>query len=258
MRWRPGQGKCGPERRTTDPPHNPGARHDRHQSTRGDRRRQADVVRLPRRRRGRRHSQHRARRDGRPARLLPRDGRPRPAHPGGARRADVDRRALRSRVAQRPGRRGVRRLRPRDEDLLASARARDRHDRRDQPRVPARLLPDRPRDGPGRSLDPRGRPERRRPRLAPAQHRRPPRVRAVLPSGLPRQPRLLVAPRARRSSAQAAGRRQGRGRRLRPRRIDDPDGTGVPELDVRRLRLPPRVHRDCPPAGRGGRGRGTG
>ena len=30
-------------------------------------------------------------------------------------------------------------------------------------------------------------------------------------------------------------------RRLRPRRLDDPDGAGVPELDVRRLRLPRRA-----------------
>ena len=35
-----------------------------------------------------------------------------------------------------------------------------------------------------------------------------------------------------------------RRRRLRPRRVDDPDGAGVPELDVRRLRLPRRVDRD--------------
>ena len=36
----------------------------------------------------------------------------------------------------------------------------------------------------------------------------------------------------------------GRRRRLRPRRVDDPDGAGVPELDVRRLRLPRGLDRD--------------
>ena len=40
-----------------------------------------------------------------------------------------------------------------------------------------------------------------------------------------------------------AGRAGGR-RRLRPRRVDDPDGAGVPELDVRRLGLPRRLDRD--------------
>ena len=91
----------------------------------------------------------------------------------------------------------------------------------------------------------------RRPRLAPAQHRRPRRLRAVLPPGLPRQPRRRVAARARRRGAPSceAG-RQGRRHRLRPRRVDDPDGAGVPELDVRRLRLPRRVDRRSPASGR--------
>ena len=40
--------------------------------------------------------------------------------------------------------------------------------------------------------------------------------------------------------AQARGRRQGRRRRLRPRRLDDHHGPGVPERRVRRLRLPRR------------------
>ena len=53
--------------------------------------------------------------------------------------------------------------------------------------------------------------------------------------------------------AQAA-RRHSRGRRrLRARRLDDPDGEGVPGLAVRRLRLPRGVHRGCAPARRGRR-----
>ena len=51
-----------------------------------------------------------------------------------------------------------------------------------------------------------------------------------------------------------AGRQGGR-RRLRPRRVDDPDGAGVPELDLRRLRLPRRLDRDRARARRGGRRR---
>ena len=47
----------------------------------------------------------------------------------------------------------------------------------------------------------------------------------------------------------------GRRRRLRPRLVDDPDGAGVPELDVRRLRLPRGLDRDRAQAGRGGRRR---
>ena len=45
---------------------------------------------------------------------------------------------------------------------------------------------------------------------------------------------------------QARGRRHGRRRRLRPRRVDDPDGPGVPELHVRRLGLPRRSRSRSP------------
>ena len=47
---------------------------------------------------------------------------------------------------------------------------------------------------------------------------------------------------------QARARGARRRRRLRPRLLDDPDGPGVPELDVRRLGLPRRVDRRPPGA----------
>ena len=62
----------------------------------------------------------------------------RPDHAGPARRAHADRRAVRAGVAERPGRRRLRHLRPRDEALHAAARARARDDRSRQPGVPAR------------------------------------------------------------------------------------------------------------------------
>ena len=52
-----------------------------------------------------------------------------------------------------------------------------------------------------------------------------------------------VDPGARRRQREARARRDGRRRRLRPRRLDDHHGQGVPELDVRRLRLPRGVDR---------------
>ena len=60
----------------------------------------------------------------------------------------------------------------------------------------------------------------------------------------------VVAARAGRRRRAAPAWRAGGRRRLRPRRFDDPDGRRVPELDVRRLRLPRRLDRDRAPAGR--------
>ena len=55
---------------------------------------------------------------------------------------------------------------------------------------------------------------------------------------------------------QARARRHGRRRRLRPRRLDDPDGAGLPGIAVRRLGLPRGVHRGRAAArGRGRRRR---
>ena len=71
--------------------------------SRHDRPRQADGVRVPRRRRGRRRPERGPGRDGRPARLLPGAGRARADHRHRAGPADVDRRQVRPRVAERPG-----------------------------------------------------------------------------------------------------------------------------------------------------------
>ena len=51
-------------------------------------------------------------------------------------------------------------------------------------------------------------------------------------------------PGARRRRREARARRDRGGCRLRARLVDDPDGAGVPELDVRRLRLPRGLDRD--------------
>ena len=57
-------------------------------------------------------------------------------------------RALRPRVAQRPGRGRIRRVRPRHLPVHAPARAGERPDGREQPGIPPRVLPDRARLGP--------------------------------------------------------------------------------------------------------------
>ena len=57
----------------------------------------------------------------------------------------------------------------------------------------------------------------------------------------------VLAARARRRRRAAPAGRPGRRRRLRPRRLDDPHGPRLPELDVRRLRLPRRLDRDRAP-----------
>ena len=54
-----------------------------------------------------------------------------------------------------------------------------------------------------------------------------PRHRALLPSRLQRQSGLELDSRARRRRGEAEERREGRRRRLRPRRLDDPDGAGL-------------------------------
>ena len=55
---------------------------------------------------------------------------------------------------------------------------------------------------------------------------------------------VVAARRSTASSRSSSAARQRRRRRLRARRLDDPDGAGVPELDVRRLRLPRGLDRD--------------
>ena len=76
--------------------------------------------------------------------------------------------------------------------------------------------------------DHRGVPHRRRLRLARARRGRVRRLRAVLPARLRRQPGAELDPGARRRRGEAAGRRAGRRRRLRARRVDGAAGPGVP------------------------------
>ena len=87
---------------------------------------------------------------------------------------------------------------------------------------------------------------RRRRRLARAQPRCPRGLRALLPARLQRQPRRSWLPALDGVVERSSG-RPGRRRGLRPRRLDDPDGRRLPELDVHGLRLPRRVDRDGPP-----------
>ena len=75
---------------------------------------------------------------------------------------------------------------------------------------------------------------------------RPPAVRgnrASFPVGLPREPGLRVDSRPGGRGGQAAGRYPRRRCGLRSRRVNDPARGGIPELDVRGLRLPPGLHR---------------
>ena len=151
-------------------------------------------------------------------------------HPGRAGRAHRDRRALRPRVAQQPGGRRLRRLRPGQRALLAAARADGRADRQRQPRLPARLLPDRARLGDRLAAHRRGGEAGQRHRLARAHARRARGLRAVLPARLQRPPANRVAAGARGCRRQArAGCARGR-RRLRPRRLHGADGPGLSEL----------------------------
>ena len=172
-----------------------------------------------------------------------------PLTPVGARRPHGHGGAVRPRVAERTGRGRLRRVRPRERPLHAPAGAGARADRRGQPGVPARVLPDRPRFGDRFAPHHRGRRDRRGRRLARAQPQRLRGLRAVLPPGIQRQPARLVAAGARRRRRQARAGSVGRRRRLRARLVDDPDGEGVPELDLRRLRLPRRLDRDRTGAG---------
>ena len=201
-----------------------------HSSRPCDRRSEARAVRLPRRRRGRRDAQRRAGRDGRPARPLPRAGRRRRRSPppSSPTRTGTHERYVREWLnAQAAGGYVDYDGRP----LQPPARARRRAHRRGQPGLPARVLRDRARLGARLAADHRGRPQRRRRRLARAQPPRPRGLRAVLPARLQREPRRLVAAGARRRRRAAGARRPRRRRRLRPRRLDDPDGRGVPALE---------------------------
>ena len=141
---------------------------------------------------------------------------------------------------------------------VPASRTGDGPHRSGQPRLPSRLLPARARLGPGFPADHGGGAHRGRIRLARARNRRPRRLRALLPARLQRQPDLRVAARARRSGRQAGARGAGGRRRLRPRIVHDPDGSGLPGLDLCRHRLPRRLDPDRTAAGQGRRGRRPG
>ena len=86
-------------------------------------------------------------------------------------------------------------------------------------------------------------------------HARPVRGhRAILPARLSGKPGGRLAARARRRARQAHSGRQGRGHRLRPRSVDDPDGQGVSGFALRWLGLPRGLHTSRP---RGRRARGV-
>ena len=194
----------------------------------------------------RRDPQRRAGRDGRPARPVPGDGRA-PAPITAAELADrtgtAERYVREWLNAQAAG--GYVEYDPDTRPLHAAARAGARAGRRDEPGVPARRLPDRARLGARRAADRRGGPQRRGRRLARA--RRTTSSRAASGSSGPATTPTSCRPGCRRSTASSrsssAGALGGR-RRLRARRLDDPDGAGLPALDVRRLRLPRRLDRD--------------
>ena len=127
--------------------------------------------------------------------------------------------------------------------LHAAARARRRAGRRGQPGVPARRLPaDRPR---------RCATSRRSPRRSAAARAsagtstpRPLRgLRALLPPRLPPTSSQSWLPALDGVEEKLERRRARRRRRLRPRRLDDAHGGGVPAVRLPRLRLPRRLDR---------------
>ena len=112
-----------------------------------------------------------------------------------------------------------------------------------QPGLPARLLPGRPRLGDRLAADHRGRPHRRRGRLARA---RPTSTTAASGSSVPATTRTWSSewlPALDGVVAKLEARGARRRRRLRPRLVDHPDGPGLPGVHVRRLGLPRRVDR---------------
>ena len=194
--------------------------------------------------------------DRRPARSLQGARRRRPADPGRAREEDGDRRAVRPRVAERAGGRRLRGLRPGERPLPPRARAGDGARGRDEPRVGARTLPRGLRDVARRGEDHGQLPHGRGPRVGGSAHVPLRGHGAVLPRGVHRQPDERVDPVARRREDEARGGREGRRRGLRARGVDHPDGEGVPEVEVLRLRLAPQVDRAGSPARGAGQGRG--
>ena len=170
----------------------------------------------------------------------------------GAGRARGRRRALRPRVAAQPGRRRLRRVRrARATRYTAVRRARAGARRRGQPVLHPRRL----RLGRlalrRRGAHPRG---VQAPATGMGWHEHDHRLfRGTERFFKPGYRAHLVAewiPALDGVAGEARARRQGRRRRLRPRRLDDHHGRGVPELRVLRLRLPRRVDRAAPASAR--------
>ena len=160
-----------------------------------------------------------------------------------ARGRDRHRPPLRRRVAAGPGRRRLRRARRRHRDVLDDPREGVRAHRPRRSGLPPGCVRARPRGAQGAARDRARLPHGGRLRLARARPGRLHRLRAVLPPGLPDAPAPRVDPRPRRGGRPARAGRPGRGPRVRSRRLDHPDGAGLPGQLVRRLRLPPRVDR---------------
>ena len=164
------------------------------------------------------------------------------------------RRALRARVAGKPGGRRLRHLRPRHRPLHAARRASAGAGRRRQPVLPARRVrPDRvPVRGRSRSCSRRSRAARAWAGTSTTTGLFRGTERFFRP-GYRGPSRGRVDPGARRRPGEAREGRQGGRRRLRPRRLDDHHGRGVPELRVLRLRLPRAVDRAGPRGSQGSR-----
>ena len=157
-------------------------------------------------------------------------------------------------VAGQPGRRRLRAVRRRNRHLVDDAGTGGRPRRPGEPGLLHRQHAAGTRRAARRTRDRAALPDRPRLRLARARRQPVQRHRAVLPSRLRRQPRPGVAAGARRRGAPSRGGCRGDRRRVRPRRLDHPDGPGLRELPVRRPGLPRGFHRGRPSTGRGGAG----
>ena len=172
------------------------------------------------------------------------------ADAGRAGRAHRHRRALRARVAERPGGRRLRGLRRRQRTLLAAARAGRGAGRRRQPRLPAGLLPDRAGLGARLAADHRGRPHRRRASAGTSTSTTSTRAAsassgpATTPTWSPSGCRPSRAW-SRSSSAGATVADVGCGHGASTILM----AQAFPQLDLRRLRLPRGLDRDRPRSG---------
>ena len=184
----------------------------------------------------------------------------RPDHAGRTGRADRHQRALRPRVAERPGGGRLRRVRPGDRPLHAAAGAGRRADRPEQPGVPARLLPDRARHG---ARTPTQTIEAARSGAGIGWHEHTSDVHVGLRAVLPARRTTRTCWPAGCPRSTAWWQKLERGATVADIGCGHGASTilmaaGVPAVDLRRLGLPPGVDRDRPAAGGRGRRRPTG